>query len=200
MDSNYIVSATKAQQFPEHDYPEFAFVGKSNCGKSSLLNALFERKSLARKSATPGRTQMINFFSLKLSPEKSYIFADLPGYGFSKTSKSLKAFWSKLIGEYLETRNLAKILFLFDARREIEAYELSYLNELRSIGKEVVVVMTKTDKLNQSEKSKLKKKLKSFFDEYRLEGVPLVLCSTLKKNGIRDLQKILFETSLEGKS
>ena len=194
MDSNYIVSADKPQQFPEHNHPEFAFVGKSNCGKSSLLNALFERKNLARQSGTPGRTQMINFFSLKLSAEKTYIFADLPGYGFSKTSKSLKASWDELIGEYLEKRNLAKTLFLFDARREIEPYELSYLSDLRSIGKEIIVVITKTDKLNQSEKSKLKKNLEQLFKDHSLESVPLVFSSTLKKDGIRDLQNLLFET------
>jgi len=194
MDSNYIVSADKPQQFPEHNHPEFAFVGKSNCGKSSLLNALFARKNLARQSATPGRTQMINFFSLKPVTEKTYIFADLPGYGFSKTSKSLKASWDKLIGEYLETRNLAKILFLFDSRREIEPYELSYLSELRSMGKEIIVVITKTDKLNQSEKSKLQKNLKQLFKDNSLESVPLVFSSTLKKDGIRDLQNLLFQT------
>ena len=126
MDSNYIISATKAQQFPEQDLPEFTFVGKSNCGKSSLLNALFQRKNLARTSSTPGRTQMINFFSLKLSLEKSFVFADLPGYGFSKTARSVKASWNKLISTYLETRKISKLLFLFDARRNIEDYEIAY--------------------------------------------------------------------------
>ena len=195
MESNYIVSAVKAQQFPEHDLPEFAFVGKSNCGKSSLLNALFQRKNLARQSATPGRTQMINFFSLKISPEKSFMFADLPGYGYSRTSKSLKSSWDKLISTYLETRALSKVLFLFDSRRELEAYELTYLKELKEIGVSALIVLTKSDKLNQSETSRLRKKLKKVFEEADIEGQAFIFSSTIKKTGIRELQKALFDTT-----
>lgn len=195
MESNYIVSAKKPQQFPEHSDPEFAFVGKSNCGKSSLLNALLQRKNLARHSTTPGRTQMINFFSLKTGPEKNYMFADLPGYGFSRTSKSLKSEWDKLITHYLQTRKLEKVLFLVDARREFEDYELAYLKELNENETETLVVFTKADKLNQSETSRLRKKLKTIFKEHNLSSQAFIFSSTLKKTGIRELQKTLFGTA-----
>ena len=193
MESNYIISATKAQQFPKHEDPEFAFVGKSNCGKSSLLNALFQRKALARTSSTPGRTQMINFFSLKTSPEKSFVFADLPGYGFSKTARSVKASWDKMMSTYLETRRITKLLFLFDSRRAIEEYELAYMKEMQELGHKVVIVLTKVDKLSQSDKAKAKKKLKTLLEEHELANVPAIFCSTLKKTGLRELQKLLFD-------
>ena len=193
MESNYIISAVKAQQFPQHDWPEFAFVGKSNCGKSSLLNALFQRKALARTSSTPGRTQMINFFSLKTSPEKSFVFADLPGYGFSRTARSVKASWDKMMSTYLEKQRITKLLFLFDARRSIEDYELAYLKEMQEFGHNIVIVLTKVDKLSQSDKTKNKKKLKEILKENELEDVPAIFCSTIKKTGLRELQKLLFE-------
>lgn len=195
MDSNYITSAQSPQQFPEHAFPEFAFVGKSNCGKSSLLNALLQRKNLARQSSTPGRTQMINFFMVKVSQDNSFVLADLPGYGYSKTKKSMKAHWDKLITSYLETRSLSKILFLFDIRRKVETYELDYMKELHINGQETFMVLTKTDKLNQSERNKKKKELSISLKEAGLTEQNIIFCSVLNKSGIKELQKVLFHKS-----
>ena len=194
MDSSYITSAKDPSGFPEHNFPELAFVGKSNCGKSSLLNSLLQRKNLAKQSSTPGRTQMINFFLVKVSQDNSFVLADLPGYGYSKTAKSIKANWDKMLGTYLSTRKLANILFLFDIRRDIEDYELNYMKSFHEKGTNTVIVLTKTDKVNQTSHKKKKQEIIKRLRKYGIEEEKVVSCSTLKKTGISELRKKLFES------
>ena len=159
MDSSFITSAKNPRGYPEHNFPELAFVGKSNCGKSSLLNALLQRKNLAKQSSTPGRTQMINFFLVKVSQDNSFVLADLPGYGYSKTSKSIKASWDEMLNTYLTTRNLTHILFLFDIRRKIESYELEYVESFHKKGVSTFIILTKVDKVKANELKKNKQEI-----------------------------------------
>jgi len=195
MDSSYITSAVNPQGYPEHNFPEFAFVGKSNCGKSSLLNSLLQRKNLAKHSSTPGRTQMINFFLVKVSQDDSFVLADLPGYGYSKTSKSIKANWDKMLDSYLTSRKLSCVLFLFDIRRKIEDYEIEYMKSFHEKGTEILIVLTKTDKVKANELRKKKQEILQNLAKYNIEKDKVIPCSTIKKVGIEDLRKKLF-TSL----
>lgn len=129
---------------PEATLPEIAFAGRSNVGKSSLLNTLLKRKALARVSHTPGRTRQINFFSVN----KQFVLADLPGYGYAKISKQRKAEWRPLIEGYLKSSNkLAGVVLLLDVRHEPSPDDVQMLNFLAQLGAPTIVVVTKTDKI-----------------------------------------------------
>jgi GTP-binding protein len=130
---------------PESELPEVAFAGRSNVGKSSLLNKLVRRKAFARVSRTPGRTREINFFRVN----SSFILADLPGYGYAKVSKEKKADWKPLIEGYLRhTSTLAGVVLLLDIRREPSDDDVAMLDYLAELELPTVVVLTKTDKLS----------------------------------------------------
>ncbi len=146
-----VITAGKASQFPVHDMPEIAFAGKSNVGKSSLLNALLNRRALARTSSQPGKTQTINFYSV----QDTYMFVDLPGYGYAKVSKSERERWGKLIEGYLEKReNLQKIILLIDIRHEVGANDKMMYDWISHYHNEVIVVATKMDKIKRSQVQK----------------------------------------------
>ncbi len=134
-------------QLPVSDKPEIAFSGRSNVGKSSLLNKLFNRKSLARVSSVPGKTITINFYNI----DKCY-FVDLPGYGYAKVSKSEKDRWSKMMEGYFNTgRNIPLLVQLVDMRHSPTADDLMMIDFLKSNAIDFIVVLTKSDKLNKSQ-------------------------------------------------
>ncbi|HVF41166.1 MAG TPA: ribosome biogenesis GTP-binding protein YihA/YsxC [Gemmatimonadaceae bacterium] len=138
--------ATAGTWRPESDMPEIAFAGRSNVGKSSLLNRLVRRKAFARVSRTPGRTREINFFRVN----NLFVLADLPGYGYAKISKERKADWKPLIEGYLSgTPNLAGVVQLLDIRRDPSEDDVSMLDFLAELGAPTVVVLTKTDKVSR---------------------------------------------------
>ena len=142
--------ATAGTWRPESDMPEIAFAGRSNVGKSSLLNRLVRRKAFARVSRTPGRTREINFFRVN----NLFVLADLPGYGYAKISKERKADWKPLIEGYLSgTPNLAGVVQLLDIRRDPSEDDVSMLDFLAELGAPTVVVLTKTDKLSRRQAS-----------------------------------------------
>jgi GTP-binding protein len=133
---------------PPQSLPEIAFVGRSNAGKSSLINALTNRKALARVSHTPGRTREINFFKLA----DSLMLADLPGYGYAKASKTMAAEWQKLIFAYLRGRaSLRRVALLVDARRGVLDLDRAVMNLLDEAAVSFAIVLTKTDKLTPGE-------------------------------------------------
>ncbi|WP_033167084.1 ribosome biogenesis GTP-binding protein YihA/YsxC [Clostridium sp. KNHs205] len=136
---------------PENDKPEIAFAGKSNVGKSSLINGLMNRKSYARTSSQPGKTQTINFYNIN---EELY-FVDLPGYGYAKVSEALKAKWGKMIENYLKTSKQLKIIFLLlDIRHEPSVNDRLMYDWIVHQGYEPVIIATKLDKINRSQKDK----------------------------------------------
>jgi GTP-binding protein len=133
---------------PESSLPEVAFAGRSNVGKSSLLNALVRRKSFARVSRTPGRTREINFFRVN----NTFVLVDLPGYGYARISKTKKAEWRPMIESYLRrTTQLRGIVLLLDIRREPSEDDRAMLDFLAELGVPTIVALTKADKLNKSE-------------------------------------------------
>jgi len=146
--AEFVKSAVWPNQFPPATMPEIAFVGRSNVGKSSLINALVGRKSLAKTSNTPGRTQLINFFTVN----SSLFFVDLPGYGFAKVPQSVKKDWGDMIETYLrERRNLALVVFILDVRRDPSADDLSLRDWLDHYRIPYAAILTKADKLSNQQ-------------------------------------------------
>ena len=141
-------------KLPENRFPEFAFAGKSNVGKSSLINALMQRKSLARTSATPGKTQTINFYNVN----DAFYLVDLPGYGFTKANESVRAKWGQMVERYLKKSNqLQKVFLLVDMRHKPTGDDCMMYDWIIHNGFHPVVVATKYDKLKKNEIPKAKK-------------------------------------------
>lgn len=138
-------------KLPENEFPEFAFAGKSNVGKSSLINGLIQRKALARTSSQPGKTQTINFYNVN----KNLYFVDLPGYGYAKVSMEIKAKWGKMIERYLQkSKQLKAVFLLIDIRHEPSVNDKEMYEWIRYNGYEPVVITTKLDKIKRSQVQK----------------------------------------------
>ena len=174
---NFIKSANQVSQFPEDSGREIAFVGRSNAGKSTALNAIFRRKNIAKTSKTPGRTQLINFFSV----DDDCRVVDLPGYGFAAVSKEKRKQWDALISDYFRTRDALKGVFLIiDSRRMITQLDHLFLEFYLPLGKSLHVILTKADKLKKLEQIEA---LRS--TETSLENVATIqLFSGTKKDGV----------------
>lgn len=153
--TQFLLSALAAEQFPAPGVPEIAFLGRSNVGKSSLLNALAGEKT-ARVSSTPGRTRAINFFSLlDQSQRPKLVFADLPGYGYAKISKSISAEWPKFIEPYLAAREpLAFCVCLIDSNVPAQQRDQQLIDWLRHVGRRFIVAATKIDRLSGNERTR----------------------------------------------
>lgn len=151
LSAEFVKSAYERAHWTIDGLPEIAFLGRSNVGKSSLLNSLLSRKALARTSNTPGRTQCINFFIIN----DQFHFVDLPGYGYAKVSKSMRADWGKMAEEYLADReNLKLCIQLVDSRHVPSKLDIQLNEWLRHYEKPFIVVATKSDKLSQNELAK----------------------------------------------
>ncbi|MGL5436720.1 MAG: ribosome biogenesis GTP-binding protein YihA/YsxC [Lachnospiraceae bacterium] len=144
--------------FPENIHPEFAFAGKSNVGKSSLINALMNRKSLARTSSQPGKTQTINYYNIN----DAFYYVDLPGYGYAKASVEVKAKWGKMVERYLGKTSMLRCVFLLiDIRHEPSANDKLMYDWISSNGYDPVIIATKLDKLKRSQVAKHVKMLRT---------------------------------------
>ena len=149
--AKFICSAVTPEQYPPDDLPEVAFAGRSNVGKSSLINKILNRKKLVRTSKTPGRTQLLNFFEIN----ELWRFVDLPGYGYAKVPKEVQKRWRPMVENYLTTRvNLRGMVWLLDIRREVSKEDLTLWDWLRTKQLTVIVVITKADKLSKNKRNK----------------------------------------------
>ena len=154
--SDFIISAVGEKQFPKDDLPEFALAGRSNVGKSSLINTIVNRKKLARTSQQPGKTQTLNFY---LVNEDLYL-VDVPGYGYAKVSKQQRAKFGEMIQDYLETRaDLKGMVLLVDARHNPTKDDINMYNYALMLDIPILVVATKMDKLKKMEASQIKQKI-----------------------------------------
>lgn len=152
-----MLSAVSKKQYPNTDLPEIAFAGRSNVGKSSLINKLLNRKKLARVSAQPGKTATINFYDI----DKTLIFVDLPGYGFAKVSKQEKEKWGRMIEEYLNEREqLIQVVLLVDMRHKPTGDDIMMFKWIVESGFEPVVIATKKDKVKPSQREAALKLIK----------------------------------------
>lgn len=177
---------------PENDKVEIAFAGKSNVGKSSLINALMNRKAYARTSSQPGKTQTINFYNIN----DAVYFVDLPGYGYAKVSIALKEKWGKLIEKYLRTSKQLRIIFLLvDIRHEPSANDKNMYDWIVHNGYNPVIIATKLDKINRSQRDKHIKMIRKGLNT--VEGTPIIPFSAVSKQG-RDEIWELIEFTMNG--
>ena len=147
----FVKSAVKPSQYPEYDFPEIAFAGRSNVGKSSLINALMNRKDMVKTSAKPGCTQLINFFLIN----GDLSFVDPPGYGYAKVSREIRSQWQPMINLYLsERKNLLGLILLIDIRRDPEKEEFDMVKWLEGHELPYLLILTKSDKLSKTQQQK----------------------------------------------
>jgi GTP-binding protein len=180
--AEFICSNTKVALCPQEAIPEYAFIGRSNVGKSSLINMLVERKKLAKTSSTPGKTRLINHFKIN----DQWFLCDLPGYGYAKVSKRERESFAKMIEQYATQRtNLVCFFVLIDARIPPQQIDLDFIEWLGDSNLPFVIVLTKVDKINQTGKSKnlelLKKELLQSWDE-----LPLIFETSATKGTGKD--------------
>ena len=196
LNAEFIKSCAAPEQFPSGDLPEIAVVGRSNVGKSSLINSLLHRRSLAKVSRTPGKTRAVNLFLVTTSDPglARFYLVDLPGYGFAKISKSIRAQWGPLIESYLHDRSSLMGVVLLVESRVVTEQDCQTVAWLRAIGQAPLVVATKVDKLKASERVRT---LRQAHRDLNLpEGQPLIPYSAVTGDGrdslwgaLRDLAK-----------
>jgi len=174
----FVGSFEHEHQCPNDGLPEYAFIGRSNVGKSSLINAITGRRSLARTSSTPGKTQHINYFKIN----NSWYLVDLPGYGYAKISKTQRRKWKSMIERYLELRvNLFCVFTLLDSRHPLQSKDLDFLNWLATKRIAFVITLTKIDKVKKSLRIKNEKTILSELSEY-WEPLPKHFVTSAEEN------------------
>ena len=183
--ATFTAAAGTAAQLPAPGRPEIAFVGRSNVGKSSLLNKLFNRKKLVKVSSKPGKTTTINFFAVG-----DVDFVDLPGYGFAKVSEAERNRWSKLMDGYFEMeRDLRLVVCLVDIRHDASPLDVQLIDYLEQLGHPIAIAFTKCDKFSKQKGTNQVRSLSRQFD--LPEDTPHVMCSATSGAGIEDLKRII---------
>jgi GTP-binding protein len=190
--AEFTISNTDIEKCPKPSMPEYAFIGRSNVGKSSLINMLTDRKSLAKISGKPGKTQLINHFLIN----EDWYLVDLPGYGYASVSKGQRLEFAKFIKKYLETRESLMCLFvLLDSRHKPQKIDLEFMQWLGEKGIPFVMCFTKQDKLSKTESAKnlahYKKEMLQIWDKLP----PLFLTSSAKKTGQEEVLQFIEDTN-----
>ena len=189
--AEFYASYGKFSQIPPCDRIEIAFAGRSNVGKSTLINKIFNRKNLARVSSVQGKTATINFYSLE-----NIYFADLPGYGYAKVAKSEKERWSELIEGYLNSdRDIRLVFSLIDMRHPPTADDIHMINYLIEAELPFVIVLTKADKLKKTEREKRMEALKTEIPYY--DQIHIVPFSSMTFEGVEEIRSIIDEISAD---
>lgn len=192
--ASYLISSPSVEKCPNPDKAEYAFIGRSNVGKSSLINMLCNKKELAKVSSSPGKTQMINHFIITSSDKKEWYLVDLPGYGYAKRSIKQRNSWQKMIEGYLKGReNLVNLFVLIDSRISPQQIDLDFINKLGEWQMPFAIVFTKADKSTQRETANnvndfLKELLKTWE-----EPPPHFVTSAVKRTGSRQLLSFISE-------
>jgi len=190
-EAKFLKSSAKVSQCPKNDLPEYAFIGRSNVGKSSLINMITNNKSLAKTSGTPGKTQLINHFII----DNNWYIVDLPGYGFAKISKTIRAKWEVMISNYLTQReSLICTFVLIDIRLKPQAIDLEFLEWLAEKDIAFIIIFTKSDKLKKAQLLKnitdYRDTLLSFWEELPLS----IISSTISKSGKKEILEFIAQT------
>ena len=181
--SDYAVSAVREDQYPKDNLPEIALAGRSNVGKSSLINTLLKRKNLARTSSQPGKTQTLNFYIVN----EEFYLVDVPGYGYAKVSQKQREAFGEMIQDYLETRpNLKGLIILDDARHEPTKDDIAMYDYAQYLNLPILVVCTKMDKIKKSQINKVLSNLKKHLD-LNYENVSVLTFSSVSKLHVKEL-------------
>ncbi len=195
-EAEYIGSFPSERQSPKDAKPEYAFIGRSNVGKSSLINMLCNKRDLARVSNTPGKTQLLNFYLI----DKSWYIVDLPGYGYAKISKKKRYEWEKMIEGYLLHRNtLGCALVLIDANIPPQLIDIEFTNWMGKMGVPFVIVFTKTDRLRKNEQRKNIDLFNNELLKYWNELPQQFVTSSTKRVGAEDVLQFVEEVNLSFK-
>jgi GTP-binding protein len=192
-EARFIAGSSEISRLPRETMPEIAFAGRSNVGKSSLINALTGRRMLARTSHSPGRTQQINFFDL----DGRLMLVDLPGYGYAKASKTAVRRWTDLLSRYLQTRAaLQRVCLLIDARHGIKEVDRPVMHLLDDSGVSFQIVLTKTDKLGAGELAQIAEQVAGALADHPAAHPEIHLTSALKRQGIAALRATLYSLAV----
>ncbi|MFV0625759.1 MAG: ribosome biogenesis GTP-binding protein YihA/YsxC [Alphaproteobacteria bacterium] len=181
----FVLGVAKLEQLPGDELNEIAFAGRSNVGKSSIINAVTGQNGLAKTSNTPGRTQQINFFNL----DNKIHIVDLPGYGFAKAPENIVKQWQKLISTYLQGRsNLRRVFLLIDSRHGVKKVDDEIMKMLDKAAVTYQIVLTKTDKINQKDLEKVIESTKKVISEHTAAYARLIATSSAKNFGVEELR------------
>ena len=198
----FVKSSAHPRECPDMDRPEYAFIGRSNVGKSSLINMLVGRNSLAKISSTPGKTQLINHFAInglelgKKPGSSPWYLTDLPGFGYAKISKSERIKWERTSRQYLEGRkNLLCTMMLVDSRLAAQKVDLEFMAYLGETGLPFVLVFTKVDKLNKTERAEFQSKYESVMLKQWHKMPPIFITSANKGDGKDELLSFIGQTN-----
>jgi len=190
--AKFIVSNQNAKDCPKSDLPEYAFIGRSNVGKSSLINMLTNNKKLAKTSSKPGKTRLINHFLI----DSSWHLVDLPGYGFAKVSKVARENLMTLIEEYIENRDtLDHVFLLIDSKVGIKNSDIDMLDLLSDCSRKFSIILTKIDKISNNYLEYQKKSILSLMQNYEKSFTKIYQSETKKNNGITEIQRSIYGLS-----
>ena len=183
--ADFVISAIRPGNYPPENLPEIAFAGRSNVGKSTLINKLVNRKHLVKTSSTPGRTQLLNFFNIN----DAFVFVDLPGYGYAKVPDRVKKDWGKMIETFLSTRlTLKGVVLILDIRRNPGEEENNFISWLHQQGIPTVLILTKADKLS---KTKQKKQIQIIEKALSVNPEELICFSAKTRQGLDSVWKAI---------
>jgi GTP-binding protein len=198
IDAKYLISSPSIAECPKPDKPEYAFIGRSNVGKSSLINMLCNKKELAKVSNSPGKTQLINHFTITSDNKKEWYLVDLPGYGYAKRSIAMRKTWQKMIAGYIKERqNLLNLFVLIDSRLDPQKIDLDFINSLGEWQVPFALVFTKADKSTQRETAANVKNFLATLRENWEFLPPHFVTSSVKHLGAKGLLKFIDDLNLE---
>ena len=196
--SEYLISSPSVDKCPKPDKPEYAFIGRSNVGKSSLINLLCNKREVAKTSANPGKTQLINHFTVTSNNKKEWYLVDLPGYGFAKVSQSQRKSWQKMIEDYIRKReNLINLFALIDSRLDPQKIDLDFINQLGEWQIPFAIIFTKADKSTQKEVAKNVNNFLNALSEQWEEAPPHFVTSAVKHLGKKQILAYISQLNQE---
>ncbi|MGE5519180.1 MAG: ribosome biogenesis GTP-binding protein YihA/YsxC [Candidatus Dadabacteria bacterium] len=196
INATYLISSPSVDKCPKADRPEYAFIGRSNVGKSSLINAICNKKELAKVSSSPGKTQLINHFEITSSDKKNWYLVDLPGYGFAKVSQSSRRRWQQMIEGYLRKREtLTNVFAMIDSRHAPQQIDLDFINQLGKWQVPFTIVFTKSDKTTQKEVAKNIADFCNRMSESWEQLPPHFTTSAIKRTGIKQILDFIADNN-----